>query len=167
MTHEEMIALIRAAVPRSGGTWADLGAGDGNFTRALGAVVGSTGTLYAVDRDIANRPSIAGVHWLKADFTLPMELPILDGILMANALHFVKDQVAAIAHICGYLRHGGRFVLVEYDLKRPVSYVPYPVPFERFERLAQAAGLNEITRVSERRSPSTGITMYAGCGVWP
>ena len=32
MERSEMVALIRAGVPGSGGVWADLGAGTGNFT---------------------------------------------------------------------------------------------------------------------------------------
>jgi ubiquinone/menaquinone biosynthesis C-methylase UbiE len=50
MDHREMMALIRPAVPGEGGSWADLGAGAGNFTRALGNLLGPKGTIYAVDR---------------------------------------------------------------------------------------------------------------------
>src|SRR5262245_4114906 len=47
----DAIALIRGAVTRPGGLWADLGAGSGMFTRALATLVGPGGTVYAVDND--------------------------------------------------------------------------------------------------------------------
>ncbi len=51
MDHIEMVALIRGAIETPGETWADLGAGTGNFTRALRELLGPQGTIYAVDRD--------------------------------------------------------------------------------------------------------------------
>ena len=119
MRHDEMVDLIRGAVPRSGGIWADLGAGTGNFTRALSALLGSHATIYAVDKylpqpSLQSQGYVSTVQWQQADFTGPMALPMLDGILIANALHFVTDQAKVLAHICSYLRPGGRFVLVEY-----------------------------------------------------
>jgi len=47
----DAVALIREAVPRAAGTWADLGAGDGTFTRALARLLGLNSRIYAVDRD--------------------------------------------------------------------------------------------------------------------
>ena len=51
MDHTEMVELIRAGVGGPGGTWADFGAGTGNFTWALAALLGPTATIYALDRD--------------------------------------------------------------------------------------------------------------------
>jgi hypothetical protein len=47
----EAVALIREAVPRRAGTWADLGAGDGVFTLALAEVLGAGSRIYAVERE--------------------------------------------------------------------------------------------------------------------
>jgi SAM-dependent methyltransferase len=111
---------------------------------------------------------VAGViHWLNADFSLSMNLPTLDGILMANALHFILDQAAVLAHVCENLRPGGRFVLVEYEVQRPLAYVPHPVPLRRFMSLAEAVGLVSPARIGERHSPSTGISMYAAIALKP
>jgi ubiquinone/menaquinone biosynthesis C-methylase UbiE len=173
MDHHEMLALIRPAVPDDGGTWADLGAGTGNFTRALGRLLGPHGTIYAVERTAFQTPprpfdDVSGaIHWMNADFSLPMDLPALDGILMANALHFIPDQAAVLAHVCEYLRPAGRFVLVEYDVQRPLAYVPYPVPPQRFMALAEAVGLVSPARIGERHSPSTGISMYSASALKP
>src|SRR5919201_5026162 len=47
----DAVALLRGGVPRPGGTWLDLGAGRGTFTRALATLLGPAGRVYAVDRD--------------------------------------------------------------------------------------------------------------------
>ena len=168
-----MVILIRDGVPGPGGVWADLGAGTGNFTWALRELLGVRGTIYAVDRDRraierqraalaqAVEPGAAIVP-IQADFTRPLDLPPLDGALMANALHFVRDQPAALALVASYLRPGGRLLLVEYDVAAALAWVPFPIPFERFAALAAQAGLADPALVGTRRSPSSGIVMYAG-----
>jgi hypothetical protein len=51
MNTREAVALIADAVPRASGTWADVGAGRGTFTRALVELVGPGSRIYAVDQD--------------------------------------------------------------------------------------------------------------------
>ena len=168
MEFEEMINLIRPGVDQDGGVWADLGAGTGNFSRALAFLLGPAATIYAVDRSSS---ALAGLQAASAraaklipvlgDFTHSLDLPMLDGILMANALHFVRDQVPVLRHLVRYLRPGGRFLVVEYVVHDSLRWVPYPVPFEQFQVLAAGAELAPPILVGRRRSPSTGIEMYA------
>jgi ubiquinone/menaquinone biosynthesis C-methylase UbiE len=173
MRHDEALELIRGAVA-PGGVWADLGAGTGTFTRALGELVGPDGTIWAVDRGeeavrALHRLELAGgemLHVLEADFTRPLELPTLDGILMANALHFVRDQESALRRIVSHLRPGGRLVLVEYDRRRGNPWVPHPIPPARFQALAAAVGLSSPREVGRRRS-SYGREMYAAAARRP
>jgi precorrin-6B methylase 2 len=54
----EAVELIAAAIPGRGGTWADLGAGDGTFTRALARLLGPNSRIYAVDRDLDSVESL-------------------------------------------------------------------------------------------------------------
>ena len=177
MERSEMVALIRGGVPAPGGAWADLGAGTGNFTWALRELLGPPGTIYAVDRDgkairrqrelLDGAPGGTAIIPVQADFTRPLDLPPLDGVLMANALHFVRDQAAALALIAGYLRPGGRLLLVEYDLRAPVPWVPFPVSLDRFAALAVDAGLARPVQVGRRVSPSSGVAMYAAVAESP
>jgi SAM-dependent methyltransferase len=161
MTHEEMVALIAGGVGGMAGTWADFGAGGGKFTRALRELLSPAVTLYAIDQDAAALRGQQDAITICADFSQPLGLPPLDGILMANALHWVRRQEAVLRLLAGYLKPGGRFVLVEYELQGPRGYVPFPVGYSRFESLAQAAGLVAVERIGERRSPSSGVAMYA------
>ncbi len=177
MDRAEMVTLIRSGITHPEGTWADLGAGTGNFTWALRELLGRTATIYAVDRDARALASLrarlaqatpgASVRPIHADFTSVLPLPPLDGVLLANALHFVPDQVAVLAHISAYLRPGGQVLLVEYELCDPLRWVPFPVPWTRFAALARATGLHAPTLVGTRRSPSTGILLYAAVAMRP
>lgn len=163
MTHDELVALIRGGVlPEPGRVWADFGAGRGAFTRALRDLLPEGATVYAVDRDgAALRGQPPGVQARTGDFTRPLDLPPLDGLLVANALHFVARQQAAIARLAGYLKASGRFLVVEYDVSVPRGYIPYPLPPARFERLARLAGLRDPREVGRRVSPSSGTAMVA------
>jgi SAM-dependent methyltransferase len=176
MDHHEAEELIREGVAtedrakRKGGTWADLGAGTGTFTRALARLLGREGTVYAVDKSKravralrrlgSGDEARAAVRSLQGDFTRPLTLPALDGVLMANALHFAENQARVVRRVAGYLRPGGRLLLVEYDRTEPNPWVPYPVPLERFRALAEAASLTAPKEVGRRRS-RYGREMYA------
>src|SRR5262245_12598072 len=175
MQQSEMVALIRGRVPGPGGAWADLGAGTGNFSWALAELVGPHGTIYAVDRDakavrqiqerIAREDPGAAIVPLQADFTRPLDLPPLDGVLLANALHFIRGQETTLALAAGYLRPGGRLLLVEYDLRIPLPWTPFPVSFVHFQSLAAGAGLAAPAQIGRRVSPSSGVAMFAAAAL--
>jgi ubiquinone/menaquinone biosynthesis C-methylase UbiE len=152
MTHEDHVDLIRAAIEAAGpgGVWADLGSGWGAFTLALADLLGPGATIYSVDRDRgslreqerAMRSRFPDVHveYVQADFTRPLDLPPLDGIVMANSLHFVKDKLPVVERVRAYLKPGGRFVLVEYNADRGNMWVPHPLSYPTWESLAWRAG---------------------------
>jgi SAM-dependent methyltransferase len=95
------------------------------------------------------------VHYVQADFTQRLDLPLLDGIVMANAFHFQRDadKDRALEQILGYLRPGGRFILVEYNVDRGNRWVPYPISFKTWETIAARNHLREtrlLTTVPSR-----------------
>lgn len=161
-------------MPRVAGRWADVGAGEGTFTRALGERLGRGSRIYAVDRDAR---AIARLeHWgrgrgvdvipVPADFTRPFALPGddhagLDGILLANALHFVRDAGAVLGRLVARLRPGGRAVIVEYDARAASRWVPYPIPAARLPEWAAAAGLSPPAVTATRPSSYGGIIYVA------
>jgi ubiquinone/menaquinone biosynthesis C-methylase UbiE len=161
MTHEEILRLIRRGIEQRGGVWADFGAGTGNFTRALRDLLGPEAILYAIDRDAQALSAHRDALTIQADFTRPIELPPLDGVLMANALHWTRFQSETLQQIRDYLRPGGRLILVEYEVRWPRPYIPHPVPYVRFETLALEAGFTQAQYIGRRDSPSGNIGMYA------
>jgi len=80
------------------------------------------------------------VRTLGADFTKPLALDSLDGILMANSLHFVRDKSPVLALVHTMLKPSGRLLLVEYDTDDGNPYVPHPLSFETWRALADASG---------------------------
>jgi ubiquinone/menaquinone biosynthesis C-methylase UbiE len=166
MDHNDHVNLLRAGVPGPGGVWADLGAGDGAFTLALAELLGQGGEIYAVDRDAgalrrqaqsmrARFPEVR-VHYRVADFRQRLDLPPLDGVVMANSLHFQRDKDRVVGLVRGYLRPGGRLILVEYDTDRGNPWVPHPLSYQTWREVARRNGLAETTLLSTRRSRFLG-----------
>jgi SAM-dependent methyltransferase len=178
MEIQEAVDLLRDAVGESTGIWADLGAGGGTFTLALAELLGSGSAIYAVDADanavhaLGDLPAIGETRIIpvKADFTRPLELPgpsrPLDGLLMANALHFVRDATGVLSRLVQKVRGGGRVIVVEYDQRRASRWVPHPIPAASWPTLAAAAGLVDAAITATRPSTYSGI-LYVGSATRP
>ena len=80
------------------------------------------------------------VHYLQADFTKRLDLPALDGIVMANALHFVRRKEPVLEMLGSYLKPDGRLVLVEYNADSGNLWVPFPLSYGTWEHLALRSG---------------------------
>lgn len=163
MNHADHVALLRPGVPTPGGVWADLGSGGGAFTLALAELVGR---IYSVDRDagalrrqraeLASRYPDVAVEYLEADFTNPLALPPLDGVVMANSLHFVRDKRPVLELVRSYLKDEGLLLLVEYDTDRGNHWVPYPLSYATWERVAADAGFGQVRLLTTRPSSFLG-----------
>jgi ubiquinone/menaquinone biosynthesis C-methylase UbiE len=150
LNHQNHLNLLRGGVPGSGGVWADLGSGSGAFTLALADLIGPEGEIYSVDRDegalrrqereMSVRFPGVKAHYLSSDFTRRLNLPPLDGIVMANALHFIQDKPPVLDLVRSYLRDGGRLILVEYNSDRGNPWVPHPISYGSWESLAAGSG---------------------------
>ncbi len=106
----------------------------------------------------------AVVYVRQADFTRPLSVPPLDGLLLANSLHFGRDKRSVLARLVGLLKLGGRLIVIEYNTKRGNYAVPYPLHESEFLTLVKEVGLEEgriLTKV-----PSTFLgEMYSGLAV--
>ena len=176
MDPREAERLIAAAVPAEPGVWADFGAGDGAFTRALAARLGPGARVYAVDRDeralaVLRRDGVRAsveVIGTRADLEQAVQLPglapaTLDGFVLANTLHFLSDPPAALARLAAFLRPDGMAVLIEYDGRRPSRWVPHPIVSADLPRLFSAAALGP-PRVVARTASAFGGEMYVAAG---
>ena len=159
MRHADHVRLLAGGVRQNeGGSWADLGAGAGAFTLALADLIGPHSVIHAVDRDPGALAELrssfvsavpqAEVRTHVADFTRRLDLADLDGIVMANSLHFVDDKLPVLALVRGYVRSGGKLLLVEYDSDRGNPWVPHPMTFETWRSLAAEVGLIETRRLA-------------------
>ena len=162
MNHDDHVDLLRPANLETG-VYADLGAGDGAFTFALRELVGMDSTIYAVDSDRASLRDLETNHrarfnttenliLLKDDFTLDLSLPPLDGIVMANSLHFFKDKEKILRPVRGFLKPKGVLLLVEYNVDVGNMWVPYPVSFNVCRVLVKRAGYTEPKLLAKKSS---------------
>jgi SAM-dependent methyltransferase len=176
MEHDDHVALLRPGMPGPGGVWADFGSGHGAFTLALADLIGPGGQIYSIDRDddalaaqaraLQTRFPGVSVTYLRRDFARPLDLPPLDGIVMANALHFerAKDRVLRLIH--HYLRPGGRLILVEYNVDDGNLWVPYPLSYDTWEATARRNGFTD-TRLLATHPSRFLHEIYSAVGYRP
>jgi ubiquinone/menaquinone biosynthesis C-methylase UbiE len=149
--HVDHVNLLKPASLRSGGIWADFGAGTGAFTLALRELVGPNAEIYAVDADGARLQDLkqefegrfgdsSRLHLMTADFSTRLAAPPLDGILMANSLHFFSQKVPLLKAVRTLLKPGGLLLVVEYNVDSGNLWVPYPLSFNTFQALVATAG---------------------------
>lgn len=169
MNHTDHVNLLKPANLNPGGTWADFGAGSGAFTLALRELVGSDATIYAVDKDHARLNELIGeyrsrfgdsnnLHILAVDFSRTFDLPLLDGIVMANSLHYFKDKEKVLRHARNFLKPNGILLLVEYNVDSGNLWVPHPLSFETFRALAPCTGFSEPRLLA--RHPSSFLKEF-------
>lgn len=143
--------------------WADFGSGEYLFTRALASLLAPGSRVFAIDR-IAMPPEkgVVNIVPVKADFVADeLSLVPLDGILMANSLHYVADKYSFLQKAAGHFGKRPLFLVVEYDTDIPVpQWVPYPVSFGELELLAGKLGYTNVKRLGSYDSLYGG-TMYA------
>jgi trans-aconitate methyltransferase len=170
MELEIAIRLIEKGVDQTAGPqrWADFGAGQGLFTKALATRLPSGSSLHAIDKDPAALRSIdigqaqITLSKLKADFiNEEPDLGPLDGILIANALHFVPHTLAFLNYLKKSLKPSGRIILIEYDRETGNHWVPFPVSYDSLQTLASQAGFAGITRLGEEPSVYSQVNIYS------
>lgn len=164
---KELIANDRLAKDHSQ-VWADLGCGNGTFTLALAELLPAGSMIHAIDMDKQSLDRIPANHkGIRIDKHIrdfiADSLPIsrLDGILMANALHYVKDKPAFIDTTKKIIKEDGCFLIVEYDTLAANQWVPYPIDFISLHRLFSNAGFDSIIKLYEHPSVYNRMNMYA------
>ncbi|MGZ5133991.1 MAG: class I SAM-dependent methyltransferase [Flavitalea sp.] len=146
--------------------WADLGAGAGLFTTALASKLAPGSKIYAVDKSVklsnAQKDSQVQIENIKADFTSEkMNIGNLDGILMANSLHYVPNKMEVLTSLRSLFRHGGCFVIIEYDMSTANAWVPYPITFQALQVLFSNLGYRSIEKIHVHPSKYQRASIYS------
>ena len=148
-------------------TWADLGCGSGLFTRALASLQLPGSLIYAVDTHPTLPLNSGGFSEIRIE-TVPLDFvradwPFaqLDGLLMANSLHYVSNQLAFLAKAIRHLTESGVFLVVEYDSDVPNPWVPYPLSYHALKRLFSNSGYSRIEKVNQKPSRYGRANLYA------
>jgi ubiquinone/menaquinone biosynthesis C-methylase UbiE len=177
MDHRDHVALIRDGVRGAGRRWLELGAGRGAFTLALAELLGPAGQIVAIDKAsgdldrlsaaLADQYPAVAVATVTADFERPLDLgpEPFDGLLAANALHFIRDRDAVIGRFRKVLRPGGRIVIVEYDADSGNPWVPHPFSYGSWQQIAAGAGLTGTRLIGRVPSRFLGAIYAAASDV--
>lgn len=157
--------VVKTPTPQK---WVDLGAGKGLFTIALASLLGTGSVVYAVDKDHGALDAIkiksipASITKLQKNFVVEnLDWEKWDGVLMANALHFVSDPLSLLQKIKLNLQPNGRLMVVEYNTDKPNPWVPHPVSFLSLKKSIQAAGFAYAAKLDEEPSLFNRANIYS------
>lgn len=157
--------LLEEHIINPKGTWVDIGAGTGAFTVPLANIMRS-GKLIAFDKSPhalwrLELPKHIDFEIMEGDFTQEMKLPLCDGIMVANALHYANQPGPVLRKLAHFLKPGGKLYLYEYDTNtaRP-PWVPYPLSFATFELIAVQSGLKSIRKLATVNSQYGHSPLY-------
>jgi ubiquinone/menaquinone biosynthesis C-methylase UbiE len=168
MNLQQAHALIGPAAtllphPERAQRWADLGCGSGLFTEALTQLLPKNSTVYGIDTKPSLKANLPHIIPMTADFVKEdLQLRDLDGILMANSLHYVKDKDALLKKLTANMREGSPFIIIEYDTDIPVStWVPYPLSFGSLTQFFARNGYQHVEKLGQRPSVYGRSNIYA------
>jgi trans-aconitate methyltransferase len=163
------IQLVKHGVDQNSAPqhWVDLGAGNGLFTEALASLLPPGSSIKAIDK---NDHALQSTEWKSAEVNIQMtKLDFtkddwgngFNGILIANALHYVRDQLSFLKVLKTKLTLSGRIILVEYEMRQPNPWVPYPIDLRKLKKETQDAGFDTVSKLQEVPSRFGSGTMYS------
>lgn len=147
--------------------WADLGCGAGFFTGVLSSLLITGSTIYAADTDaraVKNVKVAEGIH-LKTyilDFAKqPLPFDKIDGIMLANAIHYVRDKIMLLQKLKQHLNDKGNLLIVEYDTGKSNPWVPYPITFDNLKEMCLQQGFSTVEKINQMPSAFGRSNLYA------
>jgi len=169
MIHTDHVNLIKKA-GKFEGIWAELGSGSGAFTLALRDLGGDEIIIYSIDKDkysleiqkqeFDHKFPNSNIKFKQADFNTELDLPKLDGILLANSLHYVKNQLNFLVNLKKYLKSQSKIIIVEYNSSEGNIWVPYPLTYQKLKSYLEQVGFSNIFKLGS--IPSKFLTeIYA------
>ncbi len=135
---KEMIASAKFT-PESQ-TWLDLGCGSGTFTLALAALLPKGSKVIGVDKSVQKLPEQSSngnsIEFIQQNISEVLNFnEEISGVLMANSLHYIKNQSEFIQQLKNLMPNSFNLIMVEYDSDIPNQWVPFPVFVTRLHKL--------------------------------
>jgi ubiquinone/menaquinone biosynthesis C-methylase UbiE len=168
MKLETAVSLIEKAVVDSGKPqhWMDLGAGTGLFTTALDSLLPLQSSILAIDKDEQALKSVKvktgiSLQIKVQDFTTIEPSQPCDGILMANALHYVQHASVFLSKLKAMLATDGQLVIIEYERRGSNAWVPYPIDFKTLASIGDSIGIKTISKLGEVPSVYDAASIYS------
>lgn len=169
MEIKDATALIRFPINAKGvKTWADLGCGTGLYTKALASLLPQNSIIHAIDVDAKALQKIpreyngVTIETSAMDFSLgAFAFDKLDGILMANSLHYVENKELFLRRMMDTLKEDGCFLLVDYDMSKANPWVPYALPIAAAKELFLKCNARSFQLLNKRKSVFGEQMMYA------
>lgn len=165
MNHLDHVNLLEKGIKKKTGIWADLGSGTGAFTFALSDLLDPEAVIYSIDKEQHRLDKQKKLFRQKfgdfpapelifrcADITAELGFTNLDGLVLANVLHFFVEKEKFLEKLVNYLSPGGHFILVEYNVDSGNMWVPFPISFKSWEKLAPSLGLTQTRRIGLKPS---------------
>jgi len=147
--------------------WLDLGSGTGLFSLALARNLPVGSKIVAIDKDenvLRKIPATVGdvvIQTIAADFVHGvLDVKEVDGILIANSLHYVKDKETLLKTLISLMKTDGVFLIVEYNRKASNQWVPYPLTIDDAKALFKSMAYSRFHVLNKRPSMFGGY-MYA------
>jgi ubiquinone/menaquinone biosynthesis C-methylase UbiE len=144
---------------KPGQSVADIGAGSGLFEVPLAKAISPGGKVYAVEIDEGFFPQIkkkadeahlTNVETVLGKYTDP-NLPVrnVDMIFFHDVLHHIQHRSGYLKAAAGYLKPGGRVVVIDYELGQgPHKAAPeLEVSRDQLGAWAKDAGLKQVEDV--------------------
>lgn len=162
----------------------DLCCGPGHYSEYYAQMVGTTGTVHAVDKDPAlidaaeskQRNLLLGdnIKYCCADVAHPGSIPLISGetydvILFFNCLSYFEDVRSLIRQYISLLRPGGRLVLKDSDFGHLLISPLDDRLFHRITEAAQASERLSFDNFFGRRLPSLASSLgmsYTTIEIW-
>ncbi|MBC7828207.1 MAG: methyltransferase type 11 [Chitinophagaceae bacterium] len=169
MQPEQALDLIRhpAITVDFPTNWADLGSGSGLFSHALASLLVPGSKIFAIDKNTGiferhQKTNEVIIETMEADFiTESLKIHDLDGILMANSLHFVAGKIDFISKLSSYFAKQECFLIVEYDMDMSNPWVPFPISFHSLQKLFQDLDYHFIQKIDELPSRYNRSNIYS------
>ena len=138
--------------------WVEFGAGFGTYILALHTFL-ENGWIVALEleqkrvnflEELVKTQGLSDVFIIRGDFyDAPLQTNSMDGILLANVLHFSSDLRDVLMEACRVLRANGVMIIVEYVVSSPLPWVPYPLPKQKLVRFLNENAFQDIHLLAE------------------